>query len=273
VPSQPSARVLAAFGVANSVPVRLSGGQGTSWRAGNLVLKPAEASPEELAWQIGVISQISQDGFRLARPRLATDGGVYFDGWGATEYLSGSHQPRRWPDVIKAGDRLHRAIGGMQRPAFLDHRSCPWATADRVAWNDIPAAEFLDVPHLPQLTSVLRPVNAQSQVIHGDLAGNVLFDDHLPPAIIDFSAYWRPVPYAAAIVVADALVWEGADRQILHAVGHIEDFGQHLVRALIFRVVTDWILTRDEEPEAQRTGPDPWTHAVDLACQLAVRER
>jgi uncharacterized protein (TIGR02569 family) len=161
----------------------------------------------------------------------------------------------------------------VQRPSFLDHRTDPWATTDRVAWNEIPAVGFPGVPHLHQLTSALRPVTAPSQLIHGDLTGNVLFDDRLPPAIIDFSAYWRPVPYAAAVVIADALVWEGADRQILHSVGHFDDFGQHLIRALIFRLVTDWILTGDEQTRAHSAGHDPWTATVDLASELAAAGR
>jgi len=270
VRSQPSARVLAAFGVAQSVPVPLGGGQGTSWRAGDLVLKPTEADADELEWQIGLHSQISHDGFRLARTRRAADGSVTFDGWSAAEYLSGSHRHRSWPDIIAAGDRLHLAMRDVMRPAFLDRRSGPWAAADRVAWNEIPAEEFRGVPYLPQLTSALRPAAGPSQVIHGDLTGNVLFDDRLPPAIIDLSPYWRPAPYAAAIVVADALVWEGADRQILHAVRHIDDFGQYLVRALIFRIVTDWILTRGGHGEAKG---DLWADAVNLAGRLATAAR
>ena len=111
---------------------------------------------------------------------------------------------------------------------------------------------------------------APSQLIHGDLSGNVLFHDQLPPAIIDFSPYWRPAAYASAIVVADALVWEGADARILGAVSHIDDFGQYLVRALIFRAVTDRILGTDA-PAASDAGDDPWAPAVDLACQLAAR--
>jgi uncharacterized protein (TIGR02569 family) len=175
--------------------------------------------------QVRVFPQVSQEGFRLARPRPAADGSPSVDGWSATGFVSGSHSPRRWPDIIAAGDRLHRAVRKVQRPAFLDRRTDPWATADRVAWSEVPATEFPGVRQLPQLTSALRPVAAPSQLIHGDLTGNVLFDDRLPPAIIDLSAYWRPVPYAAAIVVADALVWEGADRQILHTVRHVDDFG------------------------------------------------
>jgi uncharacterized protein (TIGR02569 family) len=273
VSPQPPAHVLAAFGVVGCVPVPLDGGQGTSWRAGDLVLKPAAADPDELGWQVRTFSQVSQDGFRLARPRPAADGSPSVDGWSATDFLSGRHSPRRWPDIIAAGDRLHRAVRGVQRPAFLDHRTDPWAMADRVAWNEIPATEFAGVPHLRRLTSALRQVAGPSQLIHGDLTGNVLFDDRLPPAIIDFSAYWRPVPYAAAVVVTDALVWESADQQILHSVRHFDDFGQYLVRALIFRIVTDWILSADEPRDAHSAGPDPWADTVDLASELAAAAR
>lgn len=268
VPSQPSAQVLAAFGAAGCVPVPLDGGRGTSWRAGDLVLKPA-ADPDELAWQLRVFSHVPRAGFRLALPRRSAGGSLCVDGWSAAEFVSGRHQRRRWPDIIAAGDRLHRAVRHVQRPAFLDRRTDPWAVADRVAWHEVPATEFPAVPHLPQLTAALRPVAAPSQLIHGDLTGNVLFDDNLPPAIIDFSAYWRPVAYAAAIVVADALVSEGADRQILDAARHFDDFGQYLVRALIFRIVTDWITAGAGPRDAHDGGSDPWPHTVDLASQLA----
>ena len=55
--------------------------------------------------------------------------------------------------------------------------------------------------------------------MHGDLTGNVLFADDLAPAVIDFSPYWRPTGFASAIVVGDALLWEGADETLLAAVG------------------------------------------------------
>ena len=56
------------------------------------------------------------------------------------------------------------------------------------------------------------------------------------------SAYWRPAAYACAIIIADALVWEGADTSILAAVRHIDGFGQYLLRALIFGAVTGVIV-------------------------------
>ena len=234
-----------------------------------MVLKPADLDRAELEWQACVYAQVSCEGFRLAAPRAALDGSLCVDGWCASEYLSGQHEPRRWADVIAAGERFHAALRGIPPPPFLDRRSSPWAISDRVAWAEIRASEFPHVSQLQQLTAATRPVIAPSQVIHGDLSGNVLFDSRLPPAIIDFSPYWRPAGYASAIVVADALVWEGADRQILDLVSHIADFGQYLIRALIFRLVTDWLLTRDEPAETD-VHDDRWAPAVDLACRVAA---
>jgi uncharacterized protein (TIGR02569 family) len=267
VPSPPPA-VLAAFGAAGSRPVPLGGGQGLSWLAGDLVVKQADVDLDELAWQAQIFAQIPPAGFRLARPRRAADGSLCVDGWCASEYVTGTHQARRWPEVIAVGERFHAALHGIERPSFLDRRSSPWAISDRVAWGELPVSQFPDVRHLPELVAALRPVTAPSQLIHGDLTGNVLFDSPQPPAIIDFSPYWRPAAYASAIVIADALIWEGADRQVLDTVAHIGDFGQYLVRALIFRAVTDWMLSQ-QEPADSAAEPDLWEPVVSLACQLA----
>jgi uncharacterized protein (TIGR02569 family) len=222
----------------------------------------------ELEWLADVYSGIAGDGFRYARQRRADDGAVCVDGWCATEYLAGEYAGRRWPDVIAVGERFHAALRGIARPGFLDERTSPWAVGDRVAWGEIPVAEFARVSHLPRLAAALRPVSAPSQLIHGDLGGNVLFHEQLTPAIIDFSAYWRPIDFAAAIVVADALVWEGANEQILDAVRHIADFGQYLIRALIYRAVTDWLIGGNDPVNAG--SDDPWSAAVDLAFELAA---
>jgi uncharacterized protein (TIGR02569 family) len=155
------------------------------------------------------------------------------------------------------------------RPRFLDGRSSAWAIGDRVAWGEISAAEFLQVQHFRALAAALRPVTAPSQIIHGDLSGNVLFHEGMPPAIIDLSPYWRPARYASAIVVADALLWEGADRQILDNVRPIDDFGQYLLRALIFRLVSEWLLSRLESRGAALNSAT-WQEAVDLARGLAA---
>lgn len=269
MPKQPPpSEVTSAFGVSR-VPVPLGGGQGSSWRAGDIVLKPLDLSESELDWQARVLGSLRCDGFRVARPLRARDGSLLVAGWTAWEAVEGRHEEGRWPEIIRVGERFHAALVDVHRPDFIALRTHPWAIGDRVAWGELPHDQFAHVKHLPRLVTALRPVEARSQLIHGDLTGNVLFAEQLEPAIIDFSPYWRPAPFASAIVVADALVWEGADESVLDAVAHVGNFGQYLVRALIYRAVTDRLF-RLNEP-IRPDDADPYLPAVELACRLSAR--
>ena len=232
----PPQHVLAAFG-SHGDPRPLAGGEGLAWRVGDLVFKPADLAPDELAWQADVLPTVDARDFRLSFPRRAVGGELIVDGWTAWPYLAGEHLDARWPDIIAVGDRFHRAIAGLARPAFVAARTSPWAIGDRVAWGEASLEPYREVPHVARLADRLAPVDARSQLIQGDLTGNVLFADGLPPALIDLSLYWRPTAFATAIVAADALVWEGADQSLLESVADVGDFGQMLLRALLYRLV------------------------------------
>ncbi len=231
------------------------------------MLKPLDRAEPELAWQAEVFAAICCDGFRVAHPLRAQDGSLVVGGWCAWEAVEGRHEERRWPEIVAVGERFHAALGGVPRPEFIGRRTDPWAIGDRVAWGELPASDFARVKHLGRLVSALRPVTAPSQLVHGDLTGNVLFADRLPPAVIDFSPYWRPPAFASAVVVGDALVWEGAEEDLLHAVAHVEDFDQYLLRALIFRIVTEAVF--HPGAPARPDEIDPYLPAVELACRLA----
>jgi uncharacterized protein (TIGR02569 family) len=214
--------VLAAYGAEGS-PELLPGGTGRSWRVGSLVIKPLDRTADEVIWQAEVLSSIEEAGLRVACPLPSV-----IDGWMASEYMPGEHRPRLWREIIGVGERFHAALADVPRPdGILDARTDPWAVGDRVAWGETP------FPELDDVLSVLEPVDASSQLIHGDLTGNVLFHDELPPAIIDFAPYWRPIEFASAIVVADALNWEGASDELAQVVHR-----QYLLRALVYRAVT-----------------------------------
>jgi hypothetical protein len=126
------------------------------------------------------------------------------------------------------------------RPEFLQRRQHRWALADRVAWGEASADPVPELePVLDRLASLVHaPTRADvPQVVHGDLAGNVLFAPGRPPAIIDFSPYWRPTTYAAAIVAVDGVLWFGADNTLLRQVADEAGSAQPLVRAIIFRLI------------------------------------
>ena len=255
--------MLAAFGAAGARPQALSGGQGTAWRAGAVVLKPLDMSLEALRWQEEVLGSVVPDGFRVAAPLRSRGGELVVGGWTAWPALAGSHAPR-WTDVLAVGERFHRAVAGVGKPsALLDARTDRWARADRLAWGEAPEGPLAEVPGVGRLLAARRPVHERDQLVHGDLSGNVLFAEGAPPAVIDLSPYWRPAAYASAVVVVDAVLWHGADLALLATLAGAGDGPQHLVRALLFRLLT--------EPDAGAAGT-AHRATVEHVCRLAGGE-
>ena len=120
-----------------------------------------------------------------------------------------------WPRLIAASRAFHAALA-WPAPPWLGRDGSPWTAGDQVAWGERdPGSVLAAAPgslggQLRSLLAALRPVRLPSQLIHGDLGGNVLFADGEPPAVIDFSPYWRPAGLALAVAVVDALLWGGA---------------------------------------------------------------
>lgn len=107
-----------------------------------------------------------------------------------------------------------------------------------MAWGELEIAHHPRIaPVIEQLRTCLDEVNEPSQLIHGDFGGNILFSDHRPPTIIDFSPYWRPVEFAVGVIVADAIVWEGAAMSLIEAGRRWDNYDQHLARAELRRII------------------------------------
>lgn len=69
--------------------------------------------------------------------------------------------------------------------------------------------------------------------------------------------------------MADALVWEGADRSLLESVTHIQCFGQFLIRALIYRLVAE-SLSGDRHGDGAGGARDPYLPVVELALNAGA---
>lgn len=233
----PADGVLRAF-CATGHPVRMPGGQGETFRYGDIVLKPAR-DDAETAWIADFYLSFDAPDLRVPQPIRAADGSLVVDGWQALRYIEGHHVPGRWDEKIDTCLRFHAAIGHRVRPAYFDLRDPnPWVIADKVVWGELTMEHHPQIaPVVARLRECLKPVHAKDQLIHGDFGGNVLFADGLAPAVIDFSPYWRPVAFAVGVVVADAIVWEDAGVALIDAAQHLPDFDQHLARAELRRII------------------------------------
>jgi hypothetical protein len=305
---RPGPEVLASFG-ASAEPAVLPGGQGTAWQAGEVVLKPA-GDPRVARWTAGLYHELAirqAPGFRVPRPlgTVAGDGlagdGLAGDGaagdwvardprggdWVAWQWLPGepaswSGVSPFWPSLIAASRAFHAALAGQPAPPWLGRDGSPWTVGDQVAWGERdPGSVLAAAPgplavQLRSLLAALRPVRLPAQLIHGDLGGNVLFASGEPPAVIDFSPYWRPAGLALAVAAVDALTWSGADPAILGELADQPGLDQLLARAHVGRLVTEVVGRRgDPGPSAglktvTRTG-EPVT-ALLLARLATVSE-
>ena len=93
-------------------------------------------------------------------------------------------------------------------------------------------------PVLSRLHPLLKPIALKSQIIHGDMSGNILFHPSQKPAVIDFSPYWRPPEYAIAIIIVDAITWENAPISLIDELEDTIEMNQLLLRAAMWRIKT-----------------------------------
>lgn len=238
----PPARVLRAFGATGTLE-GLAGGQGRTFRCGDLVLKPV-ADEAEHAWVCEVYDAWTSADVRVPKPVRSgngLDGGWSLEGWAAHRWVEGrTAHAADDPDRFRAtAEAFHAAVAGLPRPGFLDTRDDAWSFGDRVAWGGeqpVGSPEVLSL--LAEARRLLRPVEVAAQVVHGDLGGNVLWHEQLPPAVIDWPPYFRPAGWALAVIAMDAVCWQGADPALLSRWSDLPEWDQMLLRAVIYRVAT-----------------------------------
>ncbi|MGH3177812.1 MAG: hypothetical protein ACRDPF_28535, partial [Streptosporangiaceae bacterium] len=191
---RPGPEVLASFG-ASADPVPLPGGEGTAWRAGEVVLKPA-GDPRVARWTadlyrdlalldppgpsaarrdpldpvgpVGPLAVRRDPGFRVPRP-LGTAAGDWVapdplaGAWVAWQWLPG--EPASWagvsplwPRLIAASRAFHAALAGWPAPPWLGTDGSQWTVGDQVACGEREPASVLAATPAPlngQLRSLL----------------------------------------------------------------------------------------------------------------------
>lgn len=251
-PSPPPDHVLDVF-AAEGVLERLPGGRGTSWRAGDLVLSPGHDESE--AWiaplQARLAVRLDEEVprlLRLALPVPARDGNLTVDGWAATRFEPDTTPCRDLPTLRATAHLLHAHLADVvpERPPALDARTDQWAEADRAAYDPAIARRAAAVRPEPGLADLVATLVARlddtdlgrEQLVHADLAGNVIIDATGVPLVIDFSPAWRSPVWAEAVCVLDAVLWLGADEAALDGWRTGAEH-QAMLRAALFRVLSD----------------------------------
>jgi uncharacterized protein (TIGR02569 family) len=263
--------VVDAFG-ADGDPVLLEGGQRRTWRLGDVVLKPVDDPVEQHNWLCEVYDGWpAPDVVRVPQPLRAADGSWTAHGWAAHRWLEG-RTLRAGDDVEgfrRTVDAFHEVVSGLDRPTFLDAREDAWSFGDRVAWDGAePVGPPGTVGMVEALIAARQPVDARSQVIHGDIGGNVLRAPGLPDAVIDWPPYFRPRGFALAVVAGDAVCWEGAPASLLDRWAEVPEWDQLLVRALVYRIATHGY---DEAHGVTPVGGDAYVAARTPSVELVLR--
>ncbi len=225
--------VAASFDVGREA-IALSGTEGRTYRSGDVVLRHGQGGAEVL-WTVRALHNLPAGDFRIERPLRAYDGAWIVDGWTAWTYLAGqSATPADAAAIARATWALHDALAPIP---YARHLTDVAGLADRAAWGEEAIPSPLPAPvdrPVRKLAMLRRPVvGLQNQVIHGDLNfHNILIAPDHAPGFIDFSPYWRPPEFAAAI----AAYWLGpyqGDTAILHHFSHVRELEQMLVRVAL----------------------------------------
>lgn len=248
---QPPQSVLEAFGAGPDLRI-LPGGRGTCFEAGDIIFKPSENHAESQwvgEFTTTVIQNFSPTTYRLANP-LKNGDSFTLSGWTAsTRIAGGSISPLPWSVMLHTSQNFHADVKKLRiiKPAFLEANLDRFHEADRVTWNEKPLRDVNKVnddilgviaTSLERLEKVKHPIHDLTcQIIHGDLTGNILFEDQSPPGIIDMTVYWRPAEYAEAIIVADGLIGHGQGRELINMFATDMLRLQLLVRALYWRAL------------------------------------
>jgi Ser/Thr protein kinase RdoA (MazF antagonist) len=240
------------------------------------VIKPVQDfNPGEGDWIAEMLDGIIEDGFRVIKPVRAADGRWLEDGWTAWRWIEGEHRRRGWEEIIDSARAFHRAVPAAiaqarleTRPAWLDTRGHRWALSEATVWHGAPRPSIVNDGQLEnslfeRAMRLALPLpeadRAGCQVVHGDIAGNVLaLADGSGVAFIDVSPGWRTPESVAAQIAVEAVAWFKGDPVLLAPFGQ-----QDLARACAFRLLCGLQFSADwaaDYPGEVAT----WSRVLDL---------
>ncbi|WP_261300489.1 hypothetical protein [Paenibacillus andongensis] len=242
-----SKEILYSFNLSGDI-VPLSGGQNTSVRVSNAVLKPVD-DIHHSEWLLSIIYNIIPQGYRVSKPIRSKYGTFVNRGWACTQYEVGKDVKGRIEEKLLVSKLFHRDLSSIDFRNF-PHTDNPWSKGHRIAWqiDELPG----ELPRETQeiinklLSRVRLKEQYKVQIVHSDLSGNILFDHVLSPLVIDFSPTIAPVEYAEAILACDCIAWQGSNISEIDLLPDNELYKEMIIRAIIFRLSVSAIFSKGD---------------------------
>lgn len=205
------------------------------FRAGNLVLKPVTDS-EEYLWTATTLHAVDFERLKFAKPVLSLYGNYIEDGFGATQFFEECTHKYDFEEGLSLCRELNRILARIKiNKKFPNQINNPWKLAHQLAWD-----KNLDYSFPEPLRSLLKlkkPIDFPKQLIHADLAGNILANDSGKRCVIDFTPAFFPKEYAEAIMIVDYISLHNASISLIENINlQVSDRMQIILRALIFRM-------------------------------------
>lgn len=227
--------ILKAFNL-KGTPTLLKGGQNTSVKIGNYVLKPTyDNSHTEFIGE--VLNTINPINYRISKPIKSINGKYTYKNYMATTYEEGFHKTN-YQKTYETALLFHNDLNNIN--LNLPIGNDPWSKAHRLLFNKEGINE-LDIIYQDEISKLIKNLPILSdkfQIIHSDIGGNILFHNTLKPLIIDFSPAYAPVKYAIAIMIMDALVWDKLSINDFKFIEDIALYKPYLAFATYFRIIT-----------------------------------
>lgn len=217
----------------------LNGGQNTSIRVKDAVLKPVGNNVQFYEWALNVLNKINPHEYRLSKPIKSIIGTYVYKGWCCTRYEPGKHMDGNVKQKLDVSRFFHQDLADIN---FINFPKADdlWSVSQRIAWQKENLPQNISKETFKILKELISRVklkeNYEVQIIHSDLSGNILFDKTLDPLIIDFSPIIAPVEYAEAILVCDCIAWQGSPISEIGLICHSEFNIEMILRAVIFRL-------------------------------------
>ncbi|MCM3697966.1 RIO1 family regulatory kinase/ATPase [Paenibacillus macerans] len=240
-----SNEILNSFNLCGDI-IPLTGGQNTAVRVGNAVLKPVD-DINHCEWLLNIIYNLNPQGYRLSKPIKSKYGTFVYRGWACTQYEMGKDTKGRIEEKLHVSRLFHRDLSSINFHDF-PYTENPWSKGHRIAWQIDELSRGLPRETREIIISILRMVSLKEQynmqIVHGDLSGNILFDEAMSPLVIDFSPTIAPVEYAEAILVCDCIARQGSKVSEIDLLPNDKLYREMIIRAIIFRLTVSAIFSK-----------------------------